>query len=111
MKYETLLVLSVNNYFIHFNKDTRSSKELPLDNMGKLESKMHDISNKWKCIDILFKALSKKTSLKLPIIWGIKKKNHQNQASLYFRPDQFYIQKAPYGRFYTESSLTSIWKI
>jgi len=45
MKYETLLVLSVNN-FIHFNKDTRSSEELPLDKIGKLESKMHDISNK-----------------------------------------------------------------
>lgn len=46
MKYRTFLVPGINNYFIHFNKDTRSSKELSLDNVGKLESKMHDISNK-----------------------------------------------------------------
>lgn len=81
------LVLSVNNYFIHFNKDTRSSKELPLDNTGKLESKMHDISNKWKYIDILFKALSKKKNLSnCQLFLGIKKK-----AQVWFRPDQFYI--------------------
>lgn len=80
MKYETLLVLSVNNYFIHFNKDTRSSKELPLDNMGKLESKMHDISNKWKCIDILFKALSEKNLSQTANYLGYKKNPKNKQV-------------------------------